>query len=126
MTKSESYQNYKRHRASLYASVNGQKGNLVKLRNSKILRKDEQVLVDQLIDKLTEISSTIKANDIATGVKAVQNKKIQQAAEKWVFDKNGMKWSNNDDTAGDNYGSFVEGAKWALKKFVETKPIKNA
>jgi hypothetical protein len=23
-----------------------------------------------------------------------------------------MKWSNNDDTAGDNLGSFIEGAKW--------------
>jgi len=79
MTKSESYQNYKKYRASLYASINGQKGNLTKLRNSKILRKDEQVLVDQLLDKLTELSSTIKANDIAIGIKAFQNKQIQTA-----------------------------------------------
>jgi hypothetical protein len=27
-----------------------------------------------------------------------------------------MKWSNNDDTAGDNYGSFMAGAKWAASR----------
>ncbi len=81
MTKSESYQNYKKYRASLYASINWQKGHLTKIRNSKILRKDEQILVDQLLDKLTELSSTIKANDIATVAIAVQNKQIQTAME---------------------------------------------
>ncbi len=37
---------------------------------------------------------------------------LEEAAEKWVFETNGHKWSNNDDTAGDNYGSFIAGAKW--------------
>jgi hypothetical protein len=37
---------------------------------------------------------------------------LKEAAEKWVFETNGHKWSNNDDTAGDNYGSFKAGAKW--------------
>lgn len=37
---------------------------------------------------------------------------IEEAAENWVFETNGHKWSNNDDTAGDNYVSFKEGAKW--------------
>jgi len=41
---------------------------------------------------------------------------LEEAAEKWVFETNGHKWSNNDDTAGDNYGSFVEGAKWQAKR----------
>ena len=40
---------------------------------------------------------------------------INNAADEWVFKTNGEKWSNNDDTAGDNFGSFVSGAKWALK-----------
>ena len=39
---------------------------------------------------------------------------IRGGADEWVFDINGMKWSNNDDTAGDNYGSFIAGAKWVL------------
>lgn len=124
MTKSESYQNYKKHRASLYASVNAKLGNLIKLKQSKILKKDEAVIVDQLIAKMSELGAAIKANDYATGVKAVQNKQIQQAAENWVFEKNGTKWSNNDDTAGDNYGSFLEGAKWALNELKPKKKIK--
>ena len=37
---------------------------------------------------------------------------LEEAAEKWVFEINGNKWSNNDNTAGDNYGSFITGAKW--------------
>jgi hypothetical protein len=37
---------------------------------------------------------------------------LEEAAEKWVFKTNSHKWSNNDDTAGDNHGSFKEGAKW--------------
>jgi hypothetical protein len=41
---------------------------------------------------------------------------LDEAAHKWVFEKNGNKWSNNDDTAGDNYGSFIEGAKWEQKQ----------
>ena len=36
---------------------------------------------------------------------------LEEAAEKWVFETNSHKWSNNDDTAGDNYGSFINGAK---------------
>jgi hypothetical protein len=41
---------------------------------------------------------------------------IEEAANKWVFETNGNKWSNNDDTAGDNYGSFKAGAEWMEDK----------
>lgn len=41
---------------------------------------------------------------------------IEEAAERWVFDTNGYKWSNNDDTAGDNYGSFIAGYKLAQER----------
>lgn len=44
------------------------------------------------------------------------DEEIIGAADEWVFDINGMKWSNNDDTAGDNYGSFIAGAKWVLSR----------
>ena len=46
---------------------------------------------------------------------------IEGAAEKWVFETNGHKWSNNDDTAGDNYGSFKEGVKWAEEQMEKLK-----
>ena len=46
-----------------------------------------------------------------------ENKKeIRDIKIDLVFEKNGQKWSNNDDTAGDNFGSFIEGAKWVLDK----------
>lgn len=35
----------------------------------------------------------------------------EKLADKWVFETNGHKWSNNDNTAGDNYGSFLAGYK---------------
>ena len=41
---------------------------------------------------------------------------LEEAAKKWVFEINGNKWSNNDNTAGDNYGSFITGAKWQQKQ----------
>lgn len=41
---------------------------------------------------------------------------LEEAAEKWVFETNGHKWSNNDNSAGDNYGSFIEGVKWQTKR----------
>jgi hypothetical protein len=37
---------------------------------------------------------------------------LEEAALKWVFETNSHKWSNNDDTAGDNYGSFIAGANY--------------
>jgi hypothetical protein len=49
---------------------------------------------------------------------------LDEMAEEWVFEKNGHKWSNNDNSAGDNFGSFKAGAKAMLeiigdKKFNE-------
>lgn len=38
------------------------------------------------------------------------------AAEEYVFDKNGNKFSNNNDEAGDNFASFLAGANWATDK----------
>ena len=46
----------------------------------------------------------------------LSDEEIRGAADEWVFDKNGMKWSNNDDTAGDNFGSFIAGAKWVASR----------
>ncbi len=48
-------------------------------------------------------------------------KTLEEEAEKWVFETNGHKWSNNDDTAGDNYGSFIAGAN---SKHIQAEKIK--
>ena len=37
---------------------------------------------------------------------------IEEAADNYVFITNGHKFSNNDNTAGDNYKSFIDGANW--------------
>jgi len=41
---------------------------------------------------------------------------VEKSATEWVFEKNGLKWSNNDDTAADNFSSFRAGAEWAIKQ----------
>ena len=49
---------------------------------------------------------------------------LEEATEKWVFETNGHKWSNNDDTAGDNYGSFIAGAKWKQERSYSEEEVK--
>lgn len=52
------------------------------------------------------------------------DKELDEAAQKWVFETNGHKWSNNDNTAGDNYGSFKEGAKWMEKRMFSKEEVR--
>ena len=40
---------------------------------------------------------------------------LEGLADKWVFETNGHKWSNNNNEAGDNFGSFIAGFKEAEK-----------
>jgi len=49
---------------------------------------------------------------------------MEKGAEKWVFETNGHKWSNNDDTAGDNFGSFIAGAYWQQEQAKEMEKEK--
>lgn len=46
---------------------------------------------------------------------------LNELAEEWVFETNAHKWSNNDDTAGDNYGSFKAGFQKALEILCDKK-----
>lgn len=55
-------------------------------------------------------------------ISAACEKEIQQAADLWVFKENGHKWSNNDNTAGDNFGSFMQGAKFVLNFIKKNSP----
>jgi hypothetical protein len=45
------------------------------------------------------------------------------AAHEWVFETNGHNWSNNDDTAGDNYGSFIAGAEWQAERMYSEEEV---
>lgn len=47
----------------------------------------------------------------------MEQNKMQQLAEEWAFDINGHKWSNNNNEAGDNYGSFIAGYQAAEKQY---------
>jgi hypothetical protein len=49
---------------------------------------------------------------------------LEEAAEKWVFETNGHKWSNNDDTAGDNYGSFIKGGNFMRERMYSEDEVK--
>jgi hypothetical protein len=48
---------------------------------------------------------------------------VEEAAETWVFETNGHKWSNNDNTAGDNYGSFMAGAEWQSERMYSEEEV---
>jgi hypothetical protein len=50
---------------------------------------------------------------------------LEEAADNWVFETNGHKWSNNDNTAGDNYGSFKAGAKWQAERMYSEDEVRN-
>ncbi|WP_296683644.1 hypothetical protein [Flavobacterium sp.] len=75
-----------------------------------------------IVDYLDKYKSQSIYNDIALAIEfgfqlqlkeeEPKQETLEEVAEKWVFKTNGHKWSNNDNTAGDNYGSFIAGAKW--------------
>lgn len=43
----------------------------------------------------------------------IDNEMIVSAADDYLYE-NSHKWSNNNNEAGDNYGSFIAGIKWLL------------
>lgn len=61
--------------------------------------------------------TTIDIMLLANSMFGKKEETLEDAAEKWVFETNGHKWSNNDDTVGDNYGSFIAGAKWMKEQY---------
>lgn len=46
---------------------------------------------------------------------------LDELAQDWVFNENGHKWSNNDNTAGDNFGSFKAGFQKAIELLTDNK-----
>lgn len=46
--------------------------------------------------------------------------KLEKCAEDWGSNKNSGIWSNNDNSAGDNYGSFKAGVITKLKKYMDS------
>ena len=49
------------------------------------------------------------------------HKAIEAAADNYVFKHNSHKWSNNNGEAGDNYSSFIDGAKWVITNILNAK-----
>lgn len=87
------------------------------------LRMQDQI-IEQAKDLHHEELSRLQAETYHRGFKDGKEQSFQQPkydlhelAEEWVFVINGHKWSNNDDTAGDNYGSFIQGFLQALELF---------
>jgi hypothetical protein len=58
-----------------------------------------------------------------TQLPAEVQEEISQKATQWVFETNGHKWSNNDDTAPDNFGSYIAGATEYATKLQEAKEL---
>jgi flavodoxin len=50
---------------------------------------------------------------------------LEKLADKWVFETNGHKWSNNNNEAGDNFGSFIAGFKEAEKTLYSEEEVLN-
>ena len=75
----------------------------------KLLDKERNMIIDSYADGKI---SVVTGDNIPYHEYFNKKWALEEAAEKWVFDINGNKWSNNDNTAGDNYGSFITGAKW--------------
>lgn len=97
--------------------------NSLRLRDIRFLNSEKlnNIIAEngQCSSKLKVINNQIQKIIDAIGTKETDNSLIEEinsAADEWVFRTNGEKWSNNDDSAGDNFGSFVSGAKWMLEK----------
>jgi hypothetical protein len=73
-----------------------------------------QVDREWLIEAMVDFSMQLPKKELS-------DEDIREGAEKWVFETNGHKWSNNNDEAGDNYGSFMEGVKWYREQLKNKK-----
>jgi hypothetical protein len=75
-----------------------------------------------VIDSCTKIAAHLPLNGspILEGVDLLPayEDDVIELADEWVFDINGHNWSNNDSTAGDNFGSFIAGYNKAKEKFL--------
>ena len=61
-----------------------------------------------------ESGTNVGAKIVIINKNEITNEEIDAAANEQVFDINGNKWANNDNTAGDNYGSFIAGVEYIL------------
>lgn len=77
-------------------------------------RKQLDDAFEKELNELIEREVALRIHDVSGSLPS--DEEIRDGADKWVFDINGMKWSNNDNTAGDNYGSFIAGVKWVLSR----------
>lgn len=75
-------------------------------------------VLDCLIE-MGEWASQFKSSPTSTEMPDISDEEIFEAAGYYVFDdpvNENKNWSNNDDTCGDNVGSFRDGAIWYRNK----------
>jgi hypothetical protein len=81
----------------------------------EVFNDDKKENIKKFIDEIKNPSEPNQAlKDSAQ--RYMKQETLEEAATKWVFETNSHKWSNNDDTAGDNYDSFLAGYKLAQER----------
>jgi hypothetical protein len=86
-------------------------------RRSAIVSRQEILLED--------IFNEEKKQGVKELIDAHKQETLEEAADKWVFETNGHKWSNNNNEAGDNFGSFIAGFKEAEKTLYSEEEVLN-
>ena len=81
---------------------------------TKLVDEVYDIRIKELKEAICKLETSPSFSNVI-GVSKLSEEKIRAAAEHWVWIINGAKWSNNDNTAPDNFGSFVAGAKYAIQ-----------
>lgn len=99
--------------------VNGHMVSSKPVKKEKIIEKEEnkdgsiiECIKDIIKKQLNTIGELQKIILSLSRSKITNDGLLEDAANNWVFEINGDKWSNNNNEVGDNYGSFVAGARW--------------
>jgi hypothetical protein len=99
------------------------------------LTKEDHSLYSELRDKAKEMYKQ-EIKDAKDGLYETVNDTVNEVdadfpiehklASVWVFDTNASKWSNNDDTAGDNHASFIAGYRKAQETLYTEEQVREA
>jgi hypothetical protein len=88
-------------------------------------KSEQKRLIEEIMDLDAKDGLYDTVNDTVNDVDAdfpIEHK----LASVWVFDTNASKWSNNDDTAGDNHASFIAGYRKAKSTLYTEEQVREA
>lgn len=88
----------------------------------EIIKSDEELGLYEAFKNIPEPNDKLKKAFRDFGKKET----LEEAASKWVFETNGHKWSNNNDEAGDNFGSFIAGFNEAERRLYNEEDMRKA